>query len=313
MIMLGYILESGKKAYEGVRGIFRRKADPAATSESEGQGTLSTAADTPPPISPADLLEFIPDNIGGRLWNGYDHTAETGVEVGGDPAVFAAPDGSPHIYMRGMANNLLEFIPDNIGGRLWNGYDHTAETGVEVGGDPAVFAAPDGSPHIYMRGMGNNLLEFIPDNIGGRLWNGYDHTAETGVEVGGDPAVFAAPDGSPHIYMRGMGNNLLEFIPDNIGGRLWNGYDHTAETGVEVGGDPAVFAAPDGSPHIYMRGMANNLLEFIPDNIGGRLWNGYDHTAETGVEVGGDPAVFAAPDGSPHIYMRGPVSTSAVY
>lgn len=35
-----------------------------------------------------------------------------------------------------------------------------------------------------------------------------------------------------------------------------------------------------------------HLLEFIPDNVGGQIWNAYDHTIDTGVPITGDPAVF---------------------
>jgi hypothetical protein len=60
------------------------------------------------------------------------------------PTTSAAP--------RGTADNLLEFIPDNMGGRLWNAYDLTQPTGEQVTGDPAVYTPPGGgAPHIYIR------------------------------------------------------------------------------------------------------------------------------------------------------------------
>jgi hypothetical protein len=94
------------------------------------------------------LLEFIPDNLGGRIWNAYDRTDDTGLGIAGDPAVFP---GSVRIFVRGNSNNLLEFIPDNVGGRIWNAYDHTIDTGVPITGDPAVYAA--------------GLLVFIPSTM----------------------------------------------------------------------------------------------------------------------------------------------------
>ncbi len=84
-----------------------------------------------------------------------------------------------------------------------------------IGGTPAVYAPADGGPpHIYIQGVNNNLLEFIPDNAGGRLWNAYDRTNDTGAQVSGRPAVYAPDGGPPHIYIQGFNNNLLEFIPD---------------------------------------------------------------------------------------------------
>jgi hypothetical protein len=39
---------------------------------------------------------------------------------------------------------------------------------------------------------------------------------------------------------------------------------------------------PDGCPlRVFVRGTSNNLLEFIPDNRGGRMWNADDHTIDT--------------------------------
>jgi hypothetical protein len=260
----------------------------------------------------AHLLEFIPDNVGGRLWNAYDHTIDTGEWITGEPAVYAPPGGgAPHIYVRGTGEILLEFIPDNVGGRLWNAYDHTIDTGEYIAGDPAVYAPPGGgAPHIYVRGTTENLLEFIPDNVGGRLWNAYDHTADTGKRIIFDPAVYAAPGDVPRVYVggggiRGTATHLLEFIPDNVGGRLWNAYDHTIGTGEWITGEPAVYAPPGGgAPHIYVRGTTDNLLEFIPDNVGGRLWNAYDHTIDTGVHITGESAVFTQ-GGIPHVFVRG--------
>jgi len=53
-------------------------------------------------------------------------------------------------------------------------------------------------------------------------------------------------------------------------------------TGVPVSADPGVFDG-GGVRHVYVRGTANNLLEFIPDNAGGLIWNAYDQTATTRV------------------------------
>jgi len=161
---------------------------------------------TPLPLISRSLLEFIPDHLGGRIWNAYDQTVSTGAQVTGDPAVYTPLDrGAPHIYVRGTNNNLLEFIPDNVGGHIWNAYDLTqASNGPQVAADPAVYTPLDGSaPHIYIRATSNDLIEFIPDNRGGRIWNAYDLTqASNGPQVAGDPAVYTPLDrGAPHIYI----------------------------------------------------------------------------------------------------------------
>jgi hypothetical protein len=64
----------------------------------------------------------------------------------------------------------------------------------------------------------------------------------------------------------------------------------TDDTGPGIVGDPATCAS---GVRIFARGSPNHLLEFIPDNLGGRIWNAYDHTIDTGVPITGDPAVYA--------------------
>jgi pimeloyl-ACP methyl ester carboxylesterase len=158
----------------------------------------------------------------------------------------------------------------------------------QIAGNPTVYTPPGGGvPRVFARGTSNNLLEFIPDNAGGRVWNAYDHTVDTGVPISGDPAVFA---GSLRVYVRGTSNNLLEFIPDNLHGRIWNAYDHTVDTGVPISGDPAVFA---GSLQVYVQGTSSNLLEFIPDNMGGRIWNAYNHGPQPALVI--DQSLYALP------------------
>ncbi|MGU7774408.1 hypothetical protein ACV229_30050 [Burkholderia sp. MR1-5-21] len=265
--------------------------------------------DNPGTAAPNNLLEFIPDNMGGQLWNAWDLTAATGRQVLGDPAVYTPVGGGlQHIYILGTAENLLEFVPDDLGGQLWNAYDLTALTGQGVYGNPAVYTPVGGGPpHIYISGTAGNLLEFKPDpdNPGG--WLAPDLTALTGQQVAGNPAVYTPVGGGvPHIYIGGTANNLLEFKPDpdNPGG--WLARDVTALTGQQVAGNPAVYTPADGGePHIYIRGTASNLLEFIPDNLGGQLWNAYDLTADTGGQlVTGDPAVYTpVGGGAQHVYI----------
>jgi hypothetical protein len=212
----------------------------------------------------------------------------------GNPFVWIDANGRPRVYVQGTASNLLEFIPDGLNGRLWNVYDQSANTGgVGIAGD--AFAATDGSgrPHVYVQGTASNLLEFIPDGLNGRVWNAYDQTANTGgAGVAGDPFAWMDVNGRPHVYVRGTVSNLLEFIPDGLNGRLWNAYDQTANTGgAGVVGDPFAWTDGSGSAHVYGRGTASNLVEFVPDGRNGRLWNAYDDSAGTGAGVGGDPFV----------------------
>jgi hypothetical protein len=48
-------------------------------------------------------------------------------------------------------------------------------------------------------------------------------------------------DGVVHVYARSAGMELVEFVPDGLGGRLWNAYNHTTgETGQTIAGDPSV-------------------------------------------------------------------------
>ena len=95
--------------------------------------------------------------------------------------MYAPPGGPPHVFVGGSAlglADLLEFINDDVGGRPWNVYDRTADTGVGGGQDPVVYAPPGGPPHVFTSGWPEDLLEWFPDNVNEQVWNVYDHTDE---------------------------------------------------------------------------------------------------------------------------------------
>jgi hypothetical protein len=253
--------------------------------------------------SAGNLLEFVPDGLDGHIWNAHDRTFATGASISGNPAVWVDAGGRPHVYVRGSAGKLLELIPDNLGGRAWNAYDQSAATHAPISGDPAVWVGADGLPHVTVRGSAGSLLEFVPDQLRGHIWNAYDLSAVAGSLVSGNPVAWNA-GGAPHVYVRGAAGNLLEFVRDSLGGRLWNAYDQSTATGSSISGDPSVWSA-GGVPHVYVRGLAGHLLEFIPDNLAGRLWNTYDQSSATGSPISGDPSVWTDGGAAPHIYVRG--------
>ncbi|MGD0321355.1 MAG: hypothetical protein ABSC00_07115 [Acidimicrobiales bacterium] len=103
---------------------------------------------------PGDLSEFVSDAAQGRLWNAYDPSAVAGGSgISRSPgAVVNAGEGFIHVFARGPQNHLLEWVNDRAGGRQWNAYDLTTDSG-----GPGVQGTPSsvvtGSViHVYVGG-----------------------------------------------------------------------------------------------------------------------------------------------------------------
>jgi len=262
------------------------------------------------------LLEYLPDHVGGHVWNVYDHTLDAGggTTVTGDPGAVRDADGLVHVFVPGPGGHLLEYLPDHVGGQVWNVYDHT----LDAGGGGTVSAAPapaldaNGLVHVYVDDGGDHLVEYLPDHVGGHVWNAYDHT----LDAGGGGTVSAAPapvldvNGLVHVYVDDGGAHLVEYLPDHLGGRVWNAYDHTLDAGGggPVVGEPDAVLDANGLVHVYVADGRWHLVEYLPDHVGGRVWNAYDHTLDAGggTTVVGDPDALLDPNGLVHVFVAGP-------
>jgi hypothetical protein len=250
-----------------------------------------------------DLTEFINDGFGHRVWNAYDLTAITrGATIAADPdaAFFGA---IVHVYAESSNGDLIEFVNDGAGGRLWNAYDLTQIAGgPTVVGDPTpqVTATTD---RIFARDASGNLTEYINDGVGGQLWNAYNLTQlSSGVAIGGDPNPVAMGP-VVHIYAPTANGDLIEYADDGANNRTWNAYDLTSATkGPSVTGRPSPVVV-GGIMDVFARSTSGILTEYSANNQGGNLWNASSLTPSTGPKVAGDPSAIGVGN-AVHIYAE---------
>lgn len=237
------------------------------------------------------LQEFVNDGAAGRLWNAYDQTATSaGPAIDGRPSPIDYGT-TVHVYARSSTGDLFEFVNDGFGGRPWNAYDLTQITkGPTISADPgAAFFGP--VVHVYAEAPNGDLIEFVNDGYGGRLWNAYDlTTAASGPTLGGDPTPIVSGT-SDRIFARSSTGDLVEYVNDGANGQLWNAYDLTTlAQGTTVAGDPnpVLFGTV---VHVYAEAPSGDLVEFADDGANSRTWNEYDLTAATkGPTITGRPS-----------------------
>jgi hypothetical protein len=245
-----------------------------------GRSGESSAASVPGTAMP--LEEFANDGVGGRAWNSYNQTANSdGPEIAGRPSPIGA-GSTVHVYARSATGDLMEFINDDAGGRLWNSYDLTQiADGPTVAADPgAALYGPN--VHVYTEAPDGDLVEWANDDAGGRLWNSYDLTQIIGgPTLEGDPTPLVNGS-SDRIFARGSNGDLIEYANDDANGRLWNAYDLTEETdGPSIAGDPN--PVYDGSVlHVYVQATGGDLIDFVNDNPDTQTWTAFNVTASAG-------------------------------
>lgn len=241
------------------------------------------------------LMEYVPDGLGGHIWNAYDlgMAARGGVPISGTPDAFFY-GGLLHVYGQGPGGHLVEYVNDALHGRIWNEYDITAIiSGGAIAGTPDAFLYGP-TIHVYAQGAGGDLVEYVNDGLHGQTWNAYDvsSVAGGGATITGTPDAFNV-GGSPRIYVQGPGGHLIEYLPDTLRGHIWNAYDLSADAGGGgvVSGTPDAFAFGP-TWRIYVQGAGGHLVEYDPDNLHGHIWNAYD----LGVAAGGGPTIAGSPD-----------------
>ena len=252
------------------------------------------------------LVEFVNNDVGGRLWNAYDLTfgAPGATTVAGSPdAFYNASDGLIHVYVEAANGDLVEYVNDNAGGHPWNTYDLTygASGGSAVSGTPSAFYnSADGLIHVYVVAANGFLVEYDNGNVGGHPWNawGLSAGASGGGPVGGPPSAFYnSADGLIHVYVQGANGDLVEYDNGNVGGVPWNAWDLSvgASAGGAITGTPSPFYdSADGLIHIYVRAGNGQLTEYVNGNVGGHLWNawGLSIGASGGGLIAGSPSAL---------------------
>jgi hypothetical protein len=253
--------------------------------------------------SNGDLIEFVNDGAGGRLWNAYDLTQIAGgPTLGGDPTP-SITNTTDRVFARSSSGDLVEYVNDGAGGQLWNAYDLTQlASSVPIAGDPNPVVT--GSIiHIYAAATSGDLVEYADDDQGGQLWNAYDLTAATGgPTVTGRPSPLVV-NGIVDVFARASTGVLTEFAANNLGGHLWNAYG--LSSGPAVSGDPSAIAVGNAI-HVYAEATGGDLTEFY--NAGsGQTFTNFDLSVDAaGPGIGGDPGALLYGSASIHVYAGGP-------
>jgi hypothetical protein len=262
-------------------------------------------------IADGDLVEFTNDAVDGNPWSTVDLSQTTGTTIQNDASAVLV-GSTLEVFAEASTGDLVEFTGTGSGARTWTESDLT-----QVSGGPALSDSPSAvlygaSTHVYGVSTGSHLFEFDDDGVGGRLWNAYDLTVDSG-----GPAVSGQP--SPIIYgatvhvETNANGDLVEFDNDDAGGRLWNSYDITQITnGPVISGSPSAVRFVGPIVDIYAQGPGGQLENYINDDAGGRLWNPYDLTSvAAGPTIGGDPVALV--DGtSVAVFVAGPTPPAAI-
>ena len=259
-----------------------------------------------------DLAEFVGSGAG-VSWSSADLTQlSSGPAIAGDPTPLLV-GSSLDVFARSSTDHLLEFTGSPSGG-AWASADLTqVALGPTLVEDPDPVLYGTTSVHVYGEAPGGDLTEYVNDDAGGRPWNAYDLTkAAAGPAVGGRPSAVVYGK-TVHVEVRTASGDLAEFDNDGAGGRLWNSYDLTrASDGPAIVGDPGAVIYGAISVHVYVQAANGDLIEYVNDGAGGRLWNAYDQTQDAeGPIISGDPSpvVYGS---TVHVYVAGPPPPAVV-
>jgi hypothetical protein len=259
--------------------------------------------------SNGDLIEFVNDGAGGRLWNSYDLTQIAGgPTLGGDPTpLITGP--TDRIFARSSTGDLIMYVNDGVGGQLWNAYDLTVlGQGVGIAGDPNPVLLGS-TIYVYAPGTSGDLVEYADDGANGRTWNAYDLTvAAKGPTVTGRPSPLVL-NGVIDVFARSTTGTLTEYSSDNVGGDLWNSFS-VSTSGPQVAGDPSAIAV-GAAIHVYAEASDGDLTEFYNAGSGQTFTTSDLSGVAGGPAIGGDPGALLYGTSSIHVYAGGPPPATA--
>jgi len=263
--------------------------------------------------SSGDLVEFTNDGTGSHLWNTLDISTGTGdMTIQGDASVLAV-GSTLDAFAEGEGGDLVEFSGTGSGLRSWTESDLSQVSGgPPLAGSPGAVLYGQSSIHVYGANAAGHLFEFVNDGVSGRSWSDYDLTADgAGPTTSGQPsAIVYGP--TVHVYVDASGH-VTEYVNDGFGGRLWNAYDLTSiSKGPQVTGDPTAVFYSSSIVDVFAQGQGGDLLSYVNDGFGGRLWNAYDLTsASAGPSIGADPTAMVN-GGAVSVFAAGPSPPAAV-
>ena len=273
-------------------------------------GSLTAVLGGPTPASPVatptgvPLMEFANDGAAGRAWNSYNQTVNSaGPTISGRPSPIEYGI-TVHVYARAENGDVMEIINDGAGGRLWNPYDLTQiAQGPTFAADPgATFYGPN--VQVYGEAPNGDLIEYVNDDAGHRLWNSYDITeASGGPAISGDPTPVISGS-SVWVFARDSGGDLVEFTNDGANGQLWNAYDLTqGSSGPSIAGDPYPLMV-GSTMHVFAGSAGGDLTDFVDAKVSAQSWTDTDLTSTTkGPKITGRPVALLQ-NGSIDVFAR---------
>jgi len=187
----------------------------------------------------------------GSLWNywyvnaRWDAAELAAGGVASSPVVVLQADDAPSVFFEG------------IGGSLWNywyvsgSWDRAEIAPSGVASAPTAMLQPNGAPSVFVEGTGDSLLNY---------WYIVSEGTWGAATVAGPGSTYSAPavisqptNGAPSVFVEGTGDSLLNYWYIDSEG-TW-GAATVAGPGSTYSA-PAVISQPDGSPSVFVQGLA---------------------------------------------------------
>ena len=260
-------------------------------------GLLGIAAAPSPagaslPVSP--VVQAITTSIPASTWSLAVRSAGTGMRpLSGPLTSVVTPANQLMVLGLNRSAKVTAMINDGANGRAWNSYNLSATTSTpSVNQGLAAIVSPSNQLVVFAVTTGGHLEELTQS---GASWSATDLSSLTGATglIGG--ATASVNNGQLVVAVRNQAGDLIEVTADNQHNNTWNAYDLTQITsGPALTSNPAAIGQgpSDGLIHLFGRAANGDLVEYVDNNAGGRVWNSYDTTAASGgsVTIKSDPS-----------------------
>ncbi|MBE2320395.1 hypothetical protein DVA67_030810 [Solirubrobacter sp. CPCC 204708] len=287
--------------------------DPAALVDRDGLSRVyaTTAQD--------HLIEVLPGENGGRLTTYADLTQNYGLPAVRNPTVVQMPNGIHRVYGTAANGDLYEMLPNwGVG---WHAANLTARAPrLPPVRSPKAIVDAQGLPRIYATSNSGDLFEVRLTSLQGS-WEATNITAHYNGIGNPNPAMppvrqptaVLDSNGMPHVYaVSSEHGTLFEVVPNHADNRTWNAYNlsNLMPFVGRLRSAPAAALDGQGRIRIHVTATGNQLIEMLPDGVGGRPWNAYNlSNLADGMPSSGRPAPVLAPNGQ----GQGRTSQTRVY
>jgi len=260
-------------------------------------GLLGIAAAPSPAgasLAVSPVVQAITTSIPASTWSLAVRSAGTGMRpLSGPLTSVVTPANQLMVLGLNRAAKVTAMINDGANGRAWNAYNLSAATSTpSVNQGLAAIVSPSNQLDVFAVTTGGHLEELSQS---GASWSATDLSSLTGATglIGGASA--SVNNGQLVVAVRNQAGDLIEVTADNQHNNTWNAYDLTQITSgpaltsnlAAIGQGPS-----DGLIHLFGRAANGDLVEYVDNNAGGRVWNSYDTTAASGgsVTIKSDPS-----------------------